>query len=677
MELNSPIATVKGVGPVLAEKLAQAGIHTVQDALLYLPRQYNDYSASSSITAMRPGLVTITVRFENITERRVRRGMHITTADAVDATGKVRVVWFRQPYRAAQLDTISRFILRGKYELANNRLQITNPSVERLTDIPTGTTIMPTYPERAGLKSHQIRKIITSLFAARPQIIETLPAELLQAHQLMPLAKAYKQMHLPETQEKLDAARRRFAFEELFIVMYAADIIRQSSAKAHTTPIAFNQSVAKAFVDALPFTMTDEQRAVSWKIMQDMQSTTPMNRLIEGDVGTGKTVVAAMASLMALVNNKQVAFIAPTELLAKQHFITLNNLLAHTTFAKDVVLLVGSTKKSEKKTIKSAIKDHAARLIIGTHALLEEDIDWHSLGLIIIDEQHRFGVKQRQMLHTKANVMPHVLCMTATPIPRSLALTVYGELDISIITQKPLQKPAITTKIVSPNSVAQMYDTISARLRAGRQAYVVCPLITQSTVLNAPNAEQTYEQVQTKYLAKFRVGLLHGKMSATEKDSVMKQFKDHLIDALVTTTVIEVGVDVPNATDMVILGADRFGLAQLHQLRGRVGRGEHAGNCYLVLTDSQRPSKRMQAIASTTNGFELAEYDLEIRGAGALYGTQQHGALDLRYVQLTDHALIAEVRQAVQQYNKNTNFMVKYPYIAGKIQKTLQLTYLN
>ena len=677
MDLNCPISVVKGVGPVLAAKLAQAGISSVQDALQYLPRQYSDYSATSSIAAMRPGLVTIVVKFENITQRQVRRGMHITQADATDNTGKVRVVWFRQPYRAAQLDSSLYYVLRGKFELTNSRLQITNPSVERQADIPIGTTIMPTYPEKSGLKSHQIRKIMVSLFAAHPVIPESLPADLLKTHQLMPLAAAYKQLHAPDSHTQLEAARRRFAFEELFIVMFAADIMRQTSAKTQSVPIEFNKLAAKAFVDALPFTMTNEQRAVSWKIMQDMQSSTPMNRLIEGDVGTGKTVVAAMASLMVLTNNKQVALIAPTELLAKQHYQTFKDVLAHTNYAKDIVLLVGSTKKSEKQAIKTAIKNHAVRLIIGTHALLEEDIDWHSLGLIIIDEQHRFGVKQRQKLHTKATVMPHVLCMTATPIPRSLALTVYGELNISIITQKPLLKPPITTKIVSPNSVAQMYHTITASLQAGRQAYIVCPLIAQSTVLNAPNAEQTYEQVRTKYLANFRIGLLHGKMTASEKDEVMKRFKDHQIDALVTTTVIEVGVDVPNATDMVILGADRFGLAQLHQLRGRVGRGEHAGSCYLVLTDSQKPSKRMQAIASTTNGFELAEYDLEIRGAGALYGTQQHGALDLRYVQLTDHKLIAEVRQAVQQYNKNTSFMVKYPYIAGKIHKTLQLTYLN
>ena len=677
MDLTSSISVVKGVGPVLAKKLGQAGILTVQDALQYLPRLYSDYSATSSIKAMQPGLVTIVVKFENITERQVRRGMHITQADAVDATGKVRVVWFRQPYRAAQLNTTSEFVLRGKFELTNSRLQIINPSVERRSEIPTGTTIVPTYPERVGLKSHQIRKIIAAIFAAQPSIQESLPAELIKKQQLVPLSTAYKQIHMPVNTLQLDAARRRFAFEELFIVMFAADLIRQSTAKTSALPIVFDQLVAQAFVQALPFTMTNEQRAVSWQIMKDMQSEKPMNRLIEGDVGTGKTVVAAMASLMVLANNMQVAFIAPTELLAKQHYQTFKSVLAHTHYEKDIVLLVGSTKKTEKQAIKTAIKNHAVRLIIGTHALLEEDIDWHSLGLIIIDEQHRFGVKQRQKLHTKAAAMPHVLCMTATPIPRSLALTVYGELDISIISQTPLQKPPVTTQIISPNSVAQMYTSVASRLAEGRQAYVVCPLVSHSTLLNAPNAEQTYEQVRTKHLANYRIGLLHGKLSASEKDNVMQRFKNHELDVLVTTTVIEVGVDVPNATDMVILGADRFGLAQLHQLRGRIGRGEHAGSCYLVLTDSQKPSKRMQAITSTTNGFELAEYDLDIRGAGALYGTQQHGALDLRHVQLTDHKLIAEVRQAVQDYNKNANFMVKYPYIAGKINKTLQLTYLN
>jgi ATP-dependent DNA helicase RecG len=677
MKWDSSVDTIKGVGPALAGKLSKIGIDTVGDMLTYFPRQYNDYSDVVSIIDMQPGLVTLNVQFENITERRVRRGMHLTAADAVDKTGKVRVVWFNQPYRSSQLNAATNYVLRGMYELKNARLQIINPSVERADEVQADSTIIPTYSERNGLKNHQIKKIMLNAMAVLPTIKETLPPDIIQTHALMPLPLAYKEMHTPSSETMLAAAKRRFAFEELFVVMAAAEQMRQMSKRAQAHPIVFDERIAKQFVAELPFAMTDDQRAASWKILQDMQSDDPMNRLLEGDVGSGKTLVAAMASLMALENGMQVAFIAPTEILAKQHYATLKNILSYTKHSKDIALLVGSLKKSEKQKVKDSIARKQATLLVGTHALLEEDIDWHTLGLVIIDEQHRFGVKQRQKLQTKTNFMPHVLCMTATPIPRSLALTVYGELSISVITQKPINKPPITTELVSPNSVAQMYQKIALSLQQGRQAYIVCPLISQSDITPLPSAEETYKTVSQKYLKGYRIGLLHGRQKAAEKDAVMQQFKNGELDVLVATTVIEVGVDVPNATDMAIVGADRFGLAQLHQLRGRVGRGEHPGRCYLVMSDSHKPSKRMHAIVSTSDGFKLAEYDLELRGAGAIYGTMQHGALDLRYVQLTDYALIAEVRSAVLTYTKKADFMVKYPQLADKITKTLQLTHLN
>jgi ATP-dependent DNA helicase RecG len=676
MYMDSLITDVKGVGPAIAEKFAKLGVFTAGDLLAYFPRTYDDYSDVTPIADMMPGLVTLRVRFESISERRVKRGLHITQAVATDASGKVRVIWFNQPYRAANL-TASEYMLRGKYEFKNSRLQIINPSVEQADSVRSDTTIVPTYPERAGLKNHQLRKIFSTLFTSSIDIQDTLPKDILDAYGLMPLTDAYKNVHIPTTTALLDAAKRRFAFEELFIVMMAAQTLKDVNKQAHALPIQFDEKAAKTFVSQLPFALTDDQRRVSWQILQDMQATTPMNRLVEGDVGSGKTVVAALASLMVLQNNMQAAFIAPTEILARQHFQTLQTLLAHTKYSKSIDLLVGSLKKTDKQKAKEKLASKQTALVVGTHALLEEDVSWHSLGLIVIDEQHRFGVKQRQKLQTKAGHMPHILSMTATPIPRSLALTVYGELDISIIKQKPANKAEITTEIVSPNSVQQMYDKVAESLRAGRQAYIVCPLITESEVLATASAEETYKLMRQKYLKDYRVGLLHGKLKPADKEAVMQQFKQHELDVIVSTTVIEVGVDVPNATEMVILGADRFGLAQLHQLRGRVGRGSHAAACYLVMSDSARPSKRMHAIASTSDGFELAEYDLELRGAGAIYGTEQHGALDLRYVRLSDHELIAEVRSAVNAHAKDTKFMVKYPYLAEKISKTLQLTYLN
>jgi ATP-dependent DNA helicase RecG len=676
MTQGSAVTEITGVGLVLAEKLAKIGIFTVKDLLDYFPRKYDDYSDVVSVKDMMPGYVTLKVTFANISERRVKRGLHITQAEAIDQSGKVRVIWFNQPYRASNL-TAREYLLRGTYEFKNSRLQIVNPSIELVDDIQLDKTIIATYPERVGLKNHQLRKIIQKALVANIKLTDTLPKEVTTEHMLLPLEQAYKEIHIPETSESLALAKRRFAFEELFVIMTATQSIKDATKKAKALPIPFNKEVAQMFVTQLPFDLTDDQRATAWKILQDMESTEPMNRLVEGDVGSGKTVVAAMALLMALENGMQVAFIAPTEILARQHFKTIQSLLSHTQHAKDTALLVGSLKKSEKQLVKEGINNKTINCVVGTHALFEEDVSWHSLGLVIIDEQHRFGVKQRQKLHAKSGTNPHILCMTATPIPRSLALTVYGELDISIIKQKPVVKAEIATQIVSPNSTQQMYEAVKLALNEGRQAYIVCPLITESEVLNTASAEETYKVVRQKYLKEYRVGLLHGKMKPADKDAVMQSFKDHELDVLVATTVIEVGVDVPNATDMIILGADRFGLAQLHQLRGRVGRGIHPGRCYLVMSDSTKPSKRMHAIVSTNDGFELAEYDLEIRGAGAIYGTSQHGELDLRHVQLSDHQLIAEVRSAVNAFTKKGDYMVKYPQLAEKITKTLQLTYLN
>lgn len=676
ISVRSPVEAIRGVGPSFAKKLQKLGITTVSELLVYFPRDYDDYSSIVYIADMKPGFVTLRVKFEKVTERRVRRGLHITQADAVDESGKVRVVWFNQPYRSGNL-TSKDYLLRGKYEFKNNHLQIVNPSVELADTVRVQTTIVPSYSERAGIKSYQLRKVFNSLFDEGIEMEETLPSSIITTHGLLSLFDAYRTVHQPITSNQLAVAKRRFAFEELFVVMMAAQMIKQTNKKAKALPVQFNESIAKHFVSELPFKLTDDQRKTAWQILQDMQSSVPMNRLLEGDVGTGKTVVAAMASLMVIHNRLQVAFIAPTEILARQHYETLRQAFAHTIYRDSIDLLVGSLKIVSKKQLKDRVAQNQTKLLIGTHAMLEEDVTWHSLGLVVIDEQHRFGVKQRQKLQIQTGHMPHILSMTATPIPRSLALTVYGELDISIIKQRPTKKAEIDTQIVSPNSIEQMYAQVIQSLNNKRQAYIVCPLITESEMLNTASAEETYTSVCQKYLKGYRIGLLHGKLKDDEKDSVMQRFKRHELDVLVTTTVIEVGVDVPNATEIIILGADRFGLAQLHQLRGRVGRGEHPGRCYLVMSESLKPSKRIQAIAKTTDGFELAEYDLELRGAGAIYGTAQHGALDLRYVQLSDYALIAEVRDAVKQAAKNVDFMVEYPYLADKIKKTLQLTYLN
>ena len=402
-----------------------------------------------------------------------------------------------------------------------------------------------------------------------------------------------------------------------------------------------------------------------------------MNRLLEGDVGSGKTAVAAMAALMALAAGHQVAYLAPTELLARQQADSLTKLLTSQGYDHAVTLLVGSLKPAQKKRAQDAAKSGQAGLVVGTHALLQEKVDWHRLGLIIVDEQHRFGVAQRQALMKKAGHMPHVLSLTATPIPRSLALTLYGELDLSLLKTKPAGRQTIITELVSPNSTQKLYDTLLQQIDAGGQVYVVCPLITDSTQLQAESAEAVHDKLRKGPLKSARIGLLHGKLKAVDKQAVMADFVAGKLDVIVSTTVIEVGVDVPNATTMVIMSPERFGLAQLHQLRGRVGRGTVQSYCYLLLSDSKAPSRRLRALESSSDGFRLSELDLEIRGPGAIYGYAQHGALDLRLANLSDTALIALAQKMATKFIEKKEDLLQYESLAANVRAAQAVTNLN
>ncbi len=401
-----------------------------------------------------------------------------------------------------------------------------------------------------------------------------------------------------------------------------------------------------------------------------------MNRLVEGDVGSGKTVVAAMAAVMASHAGYQTALMTPTELVARQHAETLYKLLEPLGKQEELVLLVGSLKPAEKKRARAAIAGGEAKILVGTHALIQEKVDMHALALVVIDEQHRFGVEQRKELMRKAGKMPHVLSLTATPIPRSLALTLYGELDVSILDEKPAGRQEVLTEITSPNSRKQLYAKIEDELIAGRQMFVVCPLIEDSEVLQAKSVEATYKEV-AKGFPQRRVELLHGKLKAEDKQAIMQRFIAHETDILVSTTVIEVGVDVPNASVVLIESAERFGLAQIHQLRGRIGRGGHRGYCYLMMSDSKAPSKRLRALESSNDGFKLAELDLEMRGPGAIYGQLQHGALDLRLANLSDVKLLAAARQAADQTVKTPALLIQYPQLLQRIQRLRQVSSLN
>jgi ATP-dependent DNA helicase RecG len=678
MTLESSVTDLKGIGEAVARKFAVLGLKTVEDLIDNYPRRYEDYSEVTPVNRLRPGLVTIQVMIEKTTGRYVKRGMHITEAVAADETGSVRLLWFNQPYRAAGLKTTELYFVSGLFELSHGRLVIMNPSIELVTDfIVNAARILPIYRETKGLTSRQIRAALYQVLPLVQALPETLPAHIIKHQRLVSRAQAMTSMHFPDSSKDIEVAHRRLGFEEVFSLSLAALLNKQANQKEKALPVPFNQTLAQEFVSHLPFTLTDAQRKVIWQTYIDMQKSEPMNRLIEGDVGSGKTVVATMAALMVMQADWQVALMAPTELLARQHAETIYKLLQPIGLADQVGLLVGSLPAAQKKRAQEAISSGQTRFMIGTQALIQEKVNMEKLALVIIDEQHRFGVDQRKTLQAKAGHMPHVLSMTATPIPRSLALTLYGELDISVIADKPIGRLPIVTQVESPNSRPQLYKHIDAELETGRQLFVVCPVITDSETLDVKSAESVYQDLQKTVFKHRRIGLLHGKLKPAEKVQVMQDFVDKKLDILVATTVIEVGVDVPNATIMLIESAERFGLAQLHQLRGRVGRSHHQGYCYLMLSDSKPPSRRLRALESSGDGFKLAELDLELRGPGAIYGQMQHGQLDLRIAKLSDTKLIAAARAEAQAIIDSGEDLLEYKHLMQHVNRLRAVTNLN
>jgi ATP-dependent DNA helicase RecG len=677
MTVDSLVTELKGVGPALAGKFKALGIRTVGDLIDYYPRRYDDYSSVTPIKSLQPGPVTLRAVIKSAKGRYVRRGMHVTEAVASDDTASVRLVWFNQPYREAALKHDQEYFISGTFELRRGRFSITNPSMELVSEFPLNTArIVPIYKETKGLKSAQIRAAVGEATTLISGLSETLPEWLLDDDDLLPYADAMMAVHFPESPEHLQAARHRLGFEEVFSLNLASLMNKHEIEGEQAPPVPFDEALAKQFVSELPFTLTDSQRAVVWQIYQDMQRDKPMNRLVEGDVGAGKTVVAAMAALMVLRHGHTVALMAPTELLARQHAVTLQKLLEPLGYGHYVGLLVGSLSAVQKKNAHQAIAQGEMRFIVGTHAVIQDTVVAHNLELVIIDEQHRFGVDQRKALQAKAGHMPHVLSLTATPIPRTLALTLYGELDISILGVKPVGRLPVMTKIVPTTDRLKLYDRVEQEIVAGRQMFVVCPLVSESEVLEAEAAEKVYEDLRTKRFKHRRVGLLHGKMKAEDKQAVMQKFVAHELDILVATTVIEVGVDVPNATVMILENAERFGLSQIHQLRGRVGRSSHQGYCFLMLGDNAPPSKRLEALVRTDDGFKLAELDLKLRGPGAIYGTFQHGQLDLRIAQLTDTHLLVAARKAAETFLERDD-LLHYTELQKRIARLRAVTNLN
>jgi ATP-dependent DNA helicase RecG len=678
MQLDSDIRSLKGVGEVAAKQFDRLGVKTASDLINYYPRKYQDFSVVTPINRLVPGIVTIRAEIKQSAGRYARRGLHITEAVASDQTGSVRLIWFNQPYRVAALKSGQSYFISGSFELSHQRFAIMNPSVELVSDFPLNTArIVPIYPETKGLSSRQMRAALSQVLPLIRALPETLPAWLVSKYDLISYAKAMEYIHFPESNQQLTEARKRLGFEEVFSLSLASLLNKYEIMNEFAPVVPFNETLAKTFVKHLPFKLTDGQRKAIWQIYLDMQKAHPMNRLIEGDVGSGKTVVAAMAAVMVIHGGHQVAFMAPTDILARQHADTLTELLKPLKLDTTVGLLVGSLNQAQKQRAHRAIALGQMQFMVGTQALIQEAVDMKNLELIIIDEQHRFGVEQRKALNTKAGHMPHVLSLSATPIPRSLALTLYGELDVTVLDVLPSGRLPIKTELCSPNSRPQLYKRIAEQLQEGRQMFVVCPLISDTDTHNVQSVEKVYKQLAEHDFKGYRVGLLHGRLKAEVKNKVMEAFVKHRLDILVTTTVIEVGVDVPNATIMLIENGERFGLAQIHQLRGRIGRGTDQGYCFVMMTDSQPPSPRLRAIERSSDGFKLAELDLKLRGPGAIYGTLQHGQLDLRIAQLSDLRLISQARAAAQQFIDNQEDLGQYNQLQERIRRLRAVTNLD
>ncbi len=624
--LHDSVRTLYGVGTALEERLERLGIRTLHDLIWYFPRQYEDRSDIITIAEVKPDAkVTISARVAQIRSRRAfrRRRMHIVEALLSDDSGSIAAVWFNQPYIAKQLRVGDQLLFSGIAKSGKHGFALQNPVYERSQPGKETThtgRIVPNYALTEGITQKQLRALVKqALTSALGEVEDPFPDEMLRRYDVEPLASALQELHFPASGASFSMARKRLEFQELYFVQLQAQRIRQAL-HAHRSPeIPFHEAAIKQFVQQLPFTLTTAQRKAAWTILKDMQNGVPMNRLLSGDVGSGKTVVAAIAMLNVVRNGLQAVLMVPTEILAQQHAASLEQL-----FAGNAVTLALLTSRTRKQT-----NVQTADVIVGTHAVIQDAVVFPRLGLVVVDEQHRFGVQQRQQLKKQTrggDMLPHLLSMTATPIPRTLALTMYGDLDLSVIDELPKGRLTIKTNLVPPEKRADAYDFIRTRVNAGEQCFVICPLIEPSDVSGAKSVTTEYDRLRTEVFPDLRIAMVHGKMKSDEKEQIMQRMKQKKIDVLVSTSVIEVGVDIPHATIMMIEGAERFGLAQLHQFRGRVGRSDMQSYCLLFTGSSaDQTLRRLRALTKIHNGFQLAELDMKQRGTGEIYGTLQSG----------------------------------------------------
>ncbi|OGZ01581.1 MAG: ATP-dependent DNA helicase RecG [Candidatus Liptonbacteria bacterium RIFCSPLOWO2_01_FULL_56_20] len=729
--LDTPLARIAGIGPGFLAKLKHLGVATIGDLLYHFPTRYEDFSQIYRIADLEPGQhATIQGTVEEITTRRTwQKHFIVVEATVRDDSGSTRIIWFNQPYiknilRPGRLANFS-----GKVAVSQDELYLSHPTFEPVSGDARDETrhtarLVPIYPETRGLTSKGIRYLIQPILKGLARPPEWLPGAALRMNRLPELHHALQDVHFPERIEDALAAKRRFAFEDLFLLQLENFAQKMKLARTRAVQIKTDIPLLKRIIAELPFALTASQKRSLWEILQDLEKGRPMNRLLQGDVGSGKTVVAALAAISAAENGRETAIMAPTEVLARQHFETFKKLFSHISAVREpkIALMTASdTKLFYENGLESPVKKGELRekvrrgeipIVIGTHALLEESVRFKSLGLVVIDEQHRFGVEQRAALsrdarsgrRAKATFTPHFLSMSATPIPRTLMLTVFGDLDISTITELPAGRKNIVTKIVAPENRPKAYEFIREQIARGRQAFVICPRIEKPeqdgaeksfrarewSALEVKSVKEEFEKLSTTVFPDLRVAMLHGQMPASSKtrrglasggkpnkEQVMRDFKDGATDVLVSTSVIEVGVDVPNAVIMMIEGAERFGLAQLYQFRGRVGRGEHQSFCFLFTESGAKSThERLRAIVEAKNGFELAEIDLKLRGPGEFLGERQTGLPDIAMRGLQDVELIKASRASALRVIQEDQHLNRYPALQLKLaefQKKLHL----
>lgn len=716
VNLDTLLKNIPKISPKYAKVLEKMGLHTTQDFLLYFPFRYDDFSKVAELNQDHIG-ETITVEGIVIKAKNIRifkRRMTITEIVIQDKNETpLKAVWFNQPYILENLTEGMSIRLSGKLTIDKNIFSMINPAWEKSSREATNTgRLVPVYSETAGISSKWIRWQIKPLLAFAKNIPDILPLEIRKKFNLYDFHTAIVQIHFPDSREKLVRAQKRMAFQEIFLVQLKSLQVKKQWESNNSIDIKFDETLIKDFVEKLPFKLTDAQRKASFEILKDLEKSKPMNRLLEGDVGSGKTVVAAISALQTVSTGYQVAIMAPTEVLAKQHFESFGKLFEGSDF--NVALLTNSYKimchpalnaGSSPKNIDipldscfrrndnlkrddliEKIKIGKIDLIIGTHAIIQKDVKFKNLALIIIDEQHRFGVAQRATLQSetmaisdgKTKTIPHLLTMTATPIPRTLAIAFFGSLDLSILDEMPKNRKPIITKIVPPTKRNQNYNFIRSEIESGRQVFVIFPLIEESKALSEVKAAtEEYKKLQDIFPV-FKIGLLHGRMKPKEKEETMQDFKNQKTKILVSTSVIEVGIDIPNATVMIIENAERFGLSQLHQFRGRVGRGEHQSYCFLFTESNTRKSvERLKALEKTNNGFEISKIDLELRGPGQFFGTIQSGLPDITMENLSNVKLIKFAREEAQNILKTDSQLKKHPLLADALRKFQEKVHLE